>query len=276
MNMPDGTPEGGRHKSEVLEAIFDAVEDAPKESAGTGSHLFRAKALAQLDIPKQIDNLLPVTSRRLWLAIAGVAVAIIAGLVYAGGTTVTASVSAAGRAIASPGLENATSPTEVLVEQVLVAPGTPVNSGQKVLAATDAAGAPASVHSLIDGTVWQVFVAPGVSLPRGESAVTILPDGSDNSLLVPLLESEAAVVSVGQSAEIATGEGVFKGVVSDIAPAPMPGSVLGARTGLPLDPLATYINVAITTKSAITPGTEASVEIIQSQESLLLKIVGQG
>ena len=60
-------PEGpGRRTSDVLDAIWDKVASRPERS-DAATLLFRAKALDQLDVATEVDNQLPLVSRRSWL-----------------------------------------------------------------------------------------------------------------------------------------------------------------------------------------------------------------
>ncbi|MEI6506639.1 MAG: hypothetical protein WCO90_12305, partial [Planctomycetota bacterium] len=62
--------------------------------------MFRDKALAQVDIPRQVDKLLPITTPRLWIALVGAAVLLLAGGVYAASTTAVESMTVMGRVVA--------------------------------------------------------------------------------------------------------------------------------------------------------------------------------
>ena len=53
-----------RRQSGVLDAIFDAVGEKEEAAPAAQSSPFRASALASIDVPVQVDNLLPLTSRR--------------------------------------------------------------------------------------------------------------------------------------------------------------------------------------------------------------------
>ena len=80
----------------------------------------------------QVDNLLPLTSRRTWLALIGVAAVIAAFLIYAGGTTSTREITVSGRAVAASGIAQAASPGAIAITDVLAPEGAPVSAGQAI------------------------------------------------------------------------------------------------------------------------------------------------
>ena len=273
MSTPSSGPEGGRRRSDVLDAIFDAVEESGSESPAQGSHLFRAKPLAQVDIPKQIDNLLPITSPKLWLAIIGAGVAIAAGLIYAGFSTQVESISVSGRVVAPSGVATVQSTGDLIVDDVLAPAGTSVGAGDPVVLATDEPGQVVSIASPIDGSTWQVLVSSGQALSRGDDVMTVLPTASDRSILVAVDENSARRIRVGQAVRITTATAATTGEVTEISDVPLPAERAGDLVALPLDPAAEYTTVVIATDDALMPGVEAEVEIIQSESSLLSNLV---
>src|SRR6056297_3596424 len=123
MNSPSSETDAKARRSDVLDAIFDAVEETPESRSGSSQHLFRAKALKQVDIPQQIDNLLPLTSPRLWIAIIGVALTLLAGGLYAANTPQISSLTTQGRVVAAPGLASVSNANDLAIEGLLVEEG---------------------------------------------------------------------------------------------------------------------------------------------------------
>ena len=66
-----------KRQSGLLDAIFDVVEQAPEDAAAPEESLFRAKAIEQIDVPAQVDLLLPLTSRMTWIALVGAALVMV-------------------------------------------------------------------------------------------------------------------------------------------------------------------------------------------------------
>src|SRR5579872_6965820 len=66
--------------------------------------IFRKSALDRLATPEELDELMRVTSPRTWLALFGLAVLLLAGIIWSALTSVTTTVSAEG-VVAPPGRE---------------------------------------------------------------------------------------------------------------------------------------------------------------------------
>jgi multidrug resistance efflux pump len=188
--------------SDVLSAIFDAVEEAPAPAYRPETAVFRARALEQMDVARQLDNMLPITSRRFWIALCGIALAIIAALVYAAGVVQTTSVTATGRAVADSGIAQAASPVGGVLTQSEVAQGDLVSAGTVVASGTRADGGELAVVAPISGVIWQLLATPGQVVQPGEIAATLLPPGSDTSVLLPLTEAQASSVRPGMAVEL--------------------------------------------------------------------------
>ena len=249
MDTPGSPPESGRRRSDVLDAIFEAVEEKPTDASTPSSHLFRAKALAQIDIPKQIDNLLPITSPKIWIAIAGVAGVLIAAIIYAAGTPQVTSVTTTGRAVAESGVVTVGTIDEFVLNRMEVTEGIEVRQGALLAEGTGADGA---------------------------AVLTILPAGSDTHVFVPMPQDVSSGVQVGQSAQVLGADFAVSGTVSAISETPLPSDRAAALTSLTLNPADTYISVSVSIDDAITPGEQVTVEIIESESTLLNELIDIG
>jgi len=276
MSTPGSNPESGRRRSDVLDAIFEAVEEKPVEASTPATHLFRAKALAQVDIPKQIDNLLPITSPKIWIAIAGVAGVLVAAIVYAAGTPQVTSVTATGRAVAESGVVTVGAIDEFVLNRMEVTEGMPVRQGELLAEGTGAGGATVTLAAPSDGTIWQILASPGQVLAGGTAVLTILPPGSDAQVFVPIPQDASGGLQVGQSAQIFGPGFAVGGTVSAISETPLPSDRAAALTSLTLNPADTYIDVSISTDEVMTPGAQVTVEIIESESTLLRELVNVG
>jgi len=276
MSTPGSPPDSGRRRSDVLDAIFEAVEEKPAEASTPSSHLFRAKALAQVDIPKQIDNLLPITSPKIWIAIAGVAGVLVAAIIYAAGTPQVTSVTTSGRAVAELGVVTVGTIDEFVLNKTEVTEGIEVRQGDFLAEGTDAEGATVTLTAPTDGTIWQILASPGQVLASGSAVLTILPPGSDTHVFVPVPQAASSGVQVGQSAKVFGADFAVSGTVSAISATPLPSDRAAALTSLTLNPADTYIYVSISTDEAITPGAQVTVEIIESESTVLRELVNVG
>ena len=274
--MADLDPGKGtrRNRSDVLDAIFDAVEATP---AGTGKNaggMFRAKALEQIDVPKQLDNLLPLTSRRRWIVLIGVAILMVAGVTYAVGTTVVTSVPGIGRAVVSPGVAIAASPQDSVILAVTVASGDHVTAGQSVSEGTSSLGSKVYAVSPISGTVWQVLGAAGSVVARGAPVITVLPDGPKTGALFAVNENDARQLLIGQQVTIVTGTGErIAGRITAIETAPVPAAIASSRVAVTISSDTGFVLVSVDAAAALSPGDGLSSTFTISEESLAQKLM---
>ena len=274
--MSGRTPnrDSARRQSGVLDAIFDVVEDKPDQSLGAAGVVFRAKALAEIDVPKQVDNLLPLTSRRYWLALVGVGLVIAAGLVYSGTIVQTKSVTATGRAVADSGVAVAASPVGQVLTSVLVQGGSAVRAGQPLAEGVAAEARVAQVVSPIDGTVWQVLGSVGGILSPGQTAATILPVGSGETILVAVPESQSGQVTTGLAVNVSGTSASSTGTVTAVSSAPIPSEVAGTRLGIQLLPGDQIILVTVSLTEPIPAGMSVTAQIVISRQTLLQQLTG--
>ena len=276
MSTPGSNPESGRRRSDVLDAIFEAVEEKPAEASTPATHLFRAKALAQVDIPKQIDNLLPITSPKIWLAIAGVAGVLVAAIIYAAGTPQVTSVTATGRAVAESGVVTVGTIDEVALNRIEVTEGIEVRQGELLAEGTGTGGATVTLTAPSGGTIWQILASPGQALAGGTSVFTILPPGSDTQVLVPVSQDLARGLQVGQIAQILGSGFAVSGTVTEVSETPLPSDRASDLVNVTLDPADSYVTVLISTDETVTPGAQVTVQIIESESTLLSELVNVG
>ena len=264
------------NSSDVLSEIFDIVEGHDDERQQGAGPQFRAQALRQLDVPATLDNLLLLTSRRIWLAILGIAVALTAGLVYAGSTVRVESVAAEGRAVAPPGIINAASPTAGVITSVLRAKGEAVTAGQTLAVGRSADGADLSVVSPLPGTTWQQLAAAGAVVAQGSVVTQLLPPDSGSLLMLQVPESQAGPIAVGQRVDVTYGAtGTATGSITAIDTAPMPAAV--ADTSLAMSTEQTgepVVMVTVTADPQVPPGEAVTAEVVQSERTLLESLLG--
>ena len=270
----DSSNEVRRVDSGVLSAIFDAVEDAPAPTHRPESVVFRARALEQMDVARQLDNMLPITSRRFWIALCGVALAIVAALVYAAGVVQTTSVTSTGRAVAKSGIAQAASPIGGVLTRAEVAQGDRVEAGTVVATGTRVDGGELRVLAPVKGSIWQLLATPGQVVQPGEIVATVLPPGSDTSVLLPLTEAQASAVQPGMAVELFGSFGGATGTVVSVSSAPVPAAKASIQVAAPLDPTSEIVMVEIVTTSALPPGASVQATIVISQETLLNQLTG--
>ena len=270
----DSSNEVRRADSGVLSAIFDAVEETPAKEQRPESALFRARALEQMDVARQLDNMLPITSRRFWVALIGVGIAIIAALVYAAGVVQITSVSAVGRAVADTGIAQAASPVGGVLTRTEVAQGSTISAGEVVASGTRADGSSLQVLAPVGGIVWQLLATTGQVVQAGEIVATVLPQGSDISVLLPLTESQAQSVRPGLKVELVGGFGSATGEVISVSSAPVPAGIAAIQVAQPLEPQTPIIMVGIRADSPLPAGASVQATIVIAEETLLNQLTG--
>jgi multidrug efflux pump subunit AcrA (membrane-fusion protein) len=261
-------------QSGVLDAIFEAVEDKPASPELQASP-FRAAALARLNVPEQVDTLLPIISRRTWLAAVGVVLAIVAFLVYAAATTTVTAISTQGRAVAEGGIVQAVSPEPGVILELSAQSGAAVDVGSPLASGVTADGSAFDVRAPLNGTLWQVLVLAGGAVERGDTVATILPEGSDRSVLVALPESEAATAAAAVRVDLSIpGQGTVAARVVSVSSAPVPADIAVARTALPVDAAAQMVMVSLEPAAPLRAGADISVTFVLSERTLLQGMLG--
>ena len=264
--MSTREPGPGR-SSDVLDAILGKVSDNRTRTETTNA-LFRAKALDQLDIAADIDNQLPLVSRRNWLLLVGAALIVIAFVTWAALTPASQTVSGSGRILAPSGLLAVTSPASGLMLEMKVRSGDPVQVGDAVaVVQTDAGQTP--VTSVVAGTTWQVPTTTGSSVEQGEIVATVLPAQSEQTALVVLPAATAESVRPGTEVN---ANGATVGTVSAVEP-PLPAAEVTQRTGIAVPPgeLAAIVEVALDQPGE--PGRSAVYTITLSSQTVLEQIL---
>lgn len=274
--------EQGRRTSDVLDAIFDRVDrpDTNESDAAERQTLFRAAALERLDVPLQVDALLPLTSRRSWLLLVGALAVVVASIGYAAATTVTESVAVTGRAVGAAGVADVSSPVAGIVTDWMVMGGAGVDSGTPVLTVQTGSG-PVDVLAPIDGTLWQQLVLVGDAVEAGDLLATQLPADSGRAAVVLVSELEAGGVEPG--ADVRLGD--FEGTVRATGPAPIPVEVAARRLAIDtalvesvLDAtdstgvVGAVIMVTVDLEAPVPPGTMITGDVVIDRSSLLSRI----
>lgn len=262
MDEPDG-----RRGSDVLDAIWDKVASKPERS-DSATLLFRAKALDRLDVAAEVDNQLPLVSRRSWLLLAGVGLLVLAFAVWASLTPSVTSVQAVGRIVAAPGAVPVTSPVAGVLDG-LVSAGTVVAPGDPLAQVTTGSGS-AAVTAPTAGTVWQLPVVPGGPIEPGQTVLTLLPPGSTDAALLVLPEAQALSVQPGMAATI----GGTPGTVTAVS-APLTADDAGARVGISLPVGADYVLVTVALDASLPAGAAANGQVILSDGTVISRLLGR-
>ncbi len=264
--MVERNPDPTRSES-ILDAILDKVVDEPTPAS---SRIFRAQALAQIDVAAEIDNQLPLVPRRNWLLLVGAACVVVGFLLWAAVTPSATTITGPALTVAAPGLLPVASLQAGTIADVGVRPGDDVLAGEPIATLAHADGPDSAVTSPISGRVWQVFAQPGAIAPSGTTLVTLLPRGSAESALVVVPAAATTTITPGQEA---VADGMRVGAVEAISP-PLNAYDAGARIGATL-PAGDYAVVTVRRDAAREPGTTGDIAIVVSAGTVLSRLVGR-
>ena len=258
-----------RRGSDVLDAIWEKVADQPKRT-DSASLIFRAKALDQLDVAAEIDNQLPLVSRRSWLLLAGVAVLVLAFALWASLTPSVTSIQAPARVVAAPGASPVVAPVAGVLLEVSVSANETVAAGEPV-ATLGTPDGEVPVMAAIDGTVWQLPLVPGSAVAAGADVLTLLPPGSENTALVTVPEGQAAAISPGMAVTVSAGA-MASGSVTEVS-APLTAEDAGQRTGHVLPPSTAYVIVTVALSEPLIAGASGNAEVILSDGTVITRLL---
>lgn len=258
-----------RRGSEVLDAIWEKVEARPSYTRDA-EVLFRSKALDQLDVAAEVDNQLPLVSRRNWLLLVGVAFLVTSLLMWASLTPSVTSVNTTGLVVTPPGVTTVVTPVTGVVLDGETRAGAQITAGDAV-AVVRAGDVDTPVVSLVSGVVWQVASVRGDAVEEGQTLVTVLPGGSDRSALFTVDAKQAAVIQEGMKVDVIAA-GRTEGTVVDIS-ASLPAETAGRRTGQILDPDLAWVVLTVELDSPLPAGTPASGVVVTSEETVLTRLV---
>lgn len=231
--------------------------------------LFRQQALQKLDVATEIDNQLPLTPRRTWLALAGLVLLAATGVLWAALTPSQTSVPVLGRVVTSGGISQISTMVAGTINSSTPITGTEVRPGDSVFTIMTSTG-DVEVSTMVSGTIWQVLTQVGAGVESGAILATVLPDGSSASALLVVPEDRAAGVATGE--RVVIGD-VPNGTVTAVS-APLPAADVTPKVGLPLASDGLYVIITASLDSALTPGSEVQGRIILTEESVLARLVG--
>jgi hypothetical protein len=129
------------------------------------------------------------------------------------------------------------------------------------------------VSTMSGGEVWQDLVSLGQGVQQGQQLLTIIPDGSDRTVVAQIPEDQATPLQVGQRAYIQSPE-ILSGTVTALQ-APLPGNLVGPRIGLELPAGQLYVLATISLDSPAHPGELVGVRIVLTDDSVLGRLLAR-
>ncbi|TXH43661.1 MAG: hypothetical protein E6Q90_06125 [Actinobacteria bacterium] len=248
---------------------------APKQSQPTVPPGFSPDGLQSADSSKRLDELLPVTSLRLWLLALAAAILVGAAVAYTAVTPRNVIVAGEGRVVGDGGIGLVTSTADGQFGSFSVEPGSRVTVGQRIADIITESG-PVPQYTQVEGTLLGYLPSPGAPLKVGDWIAQVTLKVDDGKIgLVTVLPADASKVKEGQPVKVAIVDGPT--LVGHIGPE-RSGSLSAARIqeGLgTLDPPSgPRVAVEVLFDEPAPAGYEFSAQIMVSERTLLQQLLG--
>lgn len=238
---------------------------------------YRSEAVAANESSDRLDELLPVTSLRLWLLAVAAVVLIAAAIAYTAITPRNVTVTGQGRVVGDGGIGLVTSTADGQFGSFVVADGSRVKAGQKVAEVITAAG-PVPQFTQVDGTLLGYLPSPGAPVKVGTwlSQVTLKVDDGTVGLIMVLPEESSKVVE-GQPVRVSViGGPTLQGRIGpDRSPA-LSAPRIQEGMGTLDPPTGPRVAIEVLFDEPAPPGYEFNGVILVSERTLLGQLLGLG
>lgn len=139
--------------------------------------IFRKEVLERMSSPEQLDQLMPITSRRGWIALAGIGALLIVGVLWGVFGQIETNVPASGALMRVGGLQIIDAPVNAEVTAVAVKVGDTVTAGQELLRLNvftkDQKTEQMTIRSRLPGRVLDLAVIAGDLVEKGNMLVSL-------------------------------------------------------------------------------------------------------
>lgn len=229
------------------------------------SRLFREEALARRGRPEPLDGLLRVTAPHMWVALAGLAILLIAAVIWAFLGRVDETIDA-DCAVVLPGDRYAVlSEATGTIEEALVDVGDVVRAGQPLARIRtpslgrelDNTAAGQVMSSWIAGEIAAHRLIPGRAVEIGSQIALVRAGGATPMEAVAFVPQEAARrIRAGQLAtvmRVATSDQALSAVVSDISSRPAAADGWLADLGFSPPPRSQLVRLSLVDQPAVRP-----------------------
>lgn len=226
--------------------------------------IYRQEALTRLASPEQLDQLMPLTSTRAWMALATIGVGLLIGIAWLLFGKVSQQVNGQGVLLRTGGVRQVNAPVTGTLDKVLVAAGDSVKPSQELFSvrSSEKPGKPESGLSPFAGRVLDVSAHARDAVEQGEPLVRLesLSHPLEAVLYVPI--ADAYRVDLGMDVEIrsrtsdAAVSGILRGKVKAISRFPVTRASL-LRTLISED--------LVASASQAGPSVEITVELLPAR-----------
>lgn len=238
------------------------------------SAIYREEAVRASERGSRLEELLPVTSLRLWLLAVAAAVLLGATVLYAAVTPRDSTVEAQGRVVGLWGVGLVSSSTEGQFGAFTLKPGTQVTVGQKVAEVITASG-PVPQYAQVAGELLGYLPNPGGPISVGEWLAQVsLKDDDPHTALMVVQPTDATKVSAGMSVTVRTADGkVNTGTVGDRTPS-YPPDMVQEGMGTFVAPDGPRVVMVVNLDQPAEAGYEFTATIMVRHQTLLGQLLG--
>ncbi len=251
------------------------MADQPASAPPSLPATFRPDEVQSADSSKRLDELLPVTSLRLWLLALAAAILVGAAVAYTAVTPRNVVVSGEGRVVGDGGIGLVTSTADGQFGSFSVEPGSHVTVGERV-ADIITPGGPVPQYTQVEGTLLGYLPSPGGPLKVGDWIAQVSLKVDDGKVgLVTVLPAEASKVKEGQPVQVAIVDGPT--LMAHIGPqrsSSLSASRIQEGLGTLDPPSGPRVAIEVLFDEPAPAGYEFSAQILVSERTLLKQLLG--
>lgn len=231
------------------------------------------------DAGARLDELLPVTSMRLWLL--GVAAALVIGalVAYAAVTPRNVTVETTGRVVGNNGIGLVTSTAAGQFGAFTLKSGTKVKVGDKVAEVITATGA-VPQYTQVDGVLLGYLPSAGAPIALGEWIAQVSMNVDDGRMgLIAVLPEEAAKIAEGMPVTISVVTGqktseTFEGRIGELRSPVFAPDIVQEGMGTIEPPSGPRVVIEVVLDEVAPGGYEFDAVVMVSERTLLQQLLG--
>lgn len=239
------------------------------------SPVYRSTAVNSIATTERLDDLLPVTSPRMWLLAVAAAALVLGLLAYAVVTPRNVTVSGGGRVVGTQGVTLVTSTVDGQFGRVHVKPETKVRAGQ-VVAEVITGDGPVKQRAQRNGILLGYLPRPGDPVKVGSWIAEISNRIDDGRTALMIVEpDEAGKVQAGMPVTVSVvGGPQVQGVVGEDRSDVLSAERVQEGLGMLDPPPGPQVVIVLDLEDAAPRGYEIDATVLVSERTLLQQLLG--